>query len=152
MRQSILVNDWAVSVDLTDAYLHVPIHPQPRKYPRFVFGSQVFQSTTLPYGKSLSLWFSQKVMNVIAAHLRQCAISPFPYLDDGLIRDTRRTNISHNILSPNGTKSRIHSKSKKGQIEPSSAIHLYRHGIPDTAKYSQSTTRSYGIPRQLNNF
>ena len=22
------VNDWAVSIDLTDAYLHVPIHPQ----------------------------------------------------------------------------------------------------------------------------
>ena len=27
VRQSILVNNRAVSIDLTDAYLHVPIHP-----------------------------------------------------------------------------------------------------------------------------
>ena len=31
VHQSILVNNWAVSIDLTDAYLHVPIHSQPRK-------------------------------------------------------------------------------------------------------------------------
>ena len=26
VRQSIMVNDWAVFIDLTDVYLHVPIH------------------------------------------------------------------------------------------------------------------------------
>ena len=40
--QSILVNDWAVSIDLTDAYLHIPIHSQSRKYLCLVFDSQVF--------------------------------------------------------------------------------------------------------------
>ena len=25
--QSILINDWAVSIDLTYAYVHIPIHP-----------------------------------------------------------------------------------------------------------------------------
>ena len=28
------LNNWAVSIDLTDAYLHSPIHPQYRKYLR----------------------------------------------------------------------------------------------------------------------
>ena len=27
ISQSILVNDWVVFIDLTDVYLHVPIHP-----------------------------------------------------------------------------------------------------------------------------
>ena len=35
VRQSIMVNDWAVSTDPTNAYLHVPIHPTSRKYLRF---------------------------------------------------------------------------------------------------------------------
>ena len=37
VRQSIMANDWPVSIDLTDAYLHVPIHPRSRKYLRFVY-------------------------------------------------------------------------------------------------------------------
>ena len=53
VRQSIL-NDWAVSIDLMDAYLHVPIHPQSRKYLRFIYGHQVFQFTVLLLGMSLS--------------------------------------------------------------------------------------------------
>ena len=36
VRQSIMANDWAVSIDLTDAYLHVLIHPRSRKYLRFI--------------------------------------------------------------------------------------------------------------------
>ena len=31
IRQAMRLNDWAVSIDLTDAYLHVPIHRQSRK-------------------------------------------------------------------------------------------------------------------------
>ena len=32
---TVCVGDWAFSVDLTDAYLHVPINPESRKYLRF---------------------------------------------------------------------------------------------------------------------
>ena len=41
VRQAMRLNDWAVSIDLTDAYLHVPIHHQSRKYLRFVHEDQV---------------------------------------------------------------------------------------------------------------
>ena len=45
-----------------------------------------------------SPWIFSKLMDVIAAHLRQCAISLFPYLDDWLIRDLIRNRlISHTI-------------------------------------------------------
>ena len=56
VRQWIMANDWAISLDLTDTYLHVPIHPISRKYLRFVFEHQVFQFTALPLGMSLSPW------------------------------------------------------------------------------------------------
>ena len=90
VRYSITNNDWAVSIDLTDAYLHVPIHPPSRKYLRFVHEDQIFQITALPFGMSLIPWIFTKLMDVIAAHLRQRSISVSPYLDDLLIKNLIR--------------------------------------------------------------
>ena len=73
VRQLIVNNDWAVSIDLTDAYLHVPIHPQSRKYLRFVYEDQIFQFMALHFGMSLSPWIFTRLMDIIASHLRQCA-------------------------------------------------------------------------------
>ena len=87
VRQAMKLNDWAVSIDLTDAYLHVPIHHQSRKYLRFVHEDQVYHFTALPFGMSLSPLIFSKLMDVIAAFLRQRAISVFPYLDDWLIKN-----------------------------------------------------------------
>ena len=87
VRWSIMTNNWAVSIDLTDAYLHVPIHPWSRKYLRFVYEHEVFPFTALPFGMSLSQWIFKKLMNVIATRLPQHAVSLFPYLNDCLIRD-----------------------------------------------------------------
>ena len=93
VRQSMKLNDWAVSIDLTDAYLHVSIYPQSRKYLRFVHEDQVFQFTALPLGMSLSPLIFSKLMDIIAAFLRQRAISVFPYLDDWLIKDLIRNQL-----------------------------------------------------------
>ena len=93
VRQAMRLNDWAVSIDLTDAYLHVPIHHQSRKYLRFVHEDQVYHFSALPFGMSLSPSIFSKLMDVIAAFLRQRAISVFPYLDDWLIK-----NLIHNRL------------------------------------------------------
>ena len=93
VRQAMRLNDWAVSIDLTDAYLHVPIHRQSRKYLRFVHEDQVYHFSALPFGMSLSPLIFSKLMDVIAAFQRQRAISVFPYLDDWLIK-----NLIHNRL------------------------------------------------------
>ena len=93
VRQAMRLNDWAVSIDLIDAYLHVPIHHQSRKYLRFVYKDQVFHFTALPFGMSLSPLIFSKLMDVIAAFLRQGAISGFPYLNDWLIKDLIRNRL-----------------------------------------------------------
>ena len=50
IRTSLIPGEWVASIDLSDAYLHIPIHPHSRKYLRFFHRSQVFQFTSLPFG------------------------------------------------------------------------------------------------------
>ena len=70
----------------------VPMHHQSRKYLRFVHEDQVY--TFRPYRSECPcpLIFS-KLMDVIAAFLRQRAISVFPYLDDWLIKNVIRKRL-----------------------------------------------------------
>ena len=49
IRTSLIPGEWVSSIDLSDAYLHIPIHPNSRKYLRFCHKSQVFQFTSLPF-------------------------------------------------------------------------------------------------------
>ena len=49
IRASLIPGEWMSSIDLSDAYLHIPIHPNSRKYLRFCHKSQVFQFTSLPF-------------------------------------------------------------------------------------------------------
>ena len=42
--------DWAVSIDLKDAYLHVPVHPQSRRLLGFKFLDKTYVYKVLPFG------------------------------------------------------------------------------------------------------
>ena len=37
IRTSLIPGEWVSSIDLSDAYLHIPIHPNSRKYLRFCY-------------------------------------------------------------------------------------------------------------------
>ena len=49
-QDPLIPGEWVLSIDLSDAYIHFPIHPNSRKYLRFRYTSQVFQFTSLPFG------------------------------------------------------------------------------------------------------
>ena len=49
IRASLIPRKWVSSIDLADAYHHIPIHPNSRKYLRFCHKSQVFQFIYLPF-------------------------------------------------------------------------------------------------------
>ena len=78
--------EWVSSIDLSDAYLHIPIHPNSRKYLRFCYRSQVFQFTSLPFG----LATAPQVFTIIVKEVKLMALSRglrlHQYLDDWLIR------------------------------------------------------------------
>ena len=78
--------EWVSSIDLSDAYLHIPIHPNSRKYLRFCYKAQVFQFTSLPFG----LATAPQVFTMIVKEVKLMALSRglriHQYLDDWLIR------------------------------------------------------------------
>jgi hypothetical protein len=52
VRQAIRPGDWAASIDLKDAYFHIPIAMDARKYLRFGWRGRLFQFCVLPFGLS----------------------------------------------------------------------------------------------------
>ena len=93
VKDAIQLNDWAFSLDLTDAYLHVPIHPRSRKYLRFTLRGRVYQFKALPFGLSTSPFVFTHLMKVIVTFLRRRAITLHPYLDDWLSRNQNRRRL-----------------------------------------------------------
>lgn len=53
--------DFLASIDLEDAYLLLPIHPEDRKYLRFRFKNQLFQVTALPFGLASAPFIFTKI-------------------------------------------------------------------------------------------
>ena len=79
------VGDWAFSVDLKDAYLHVPLHPNSCKYLRFAVEDKVLEFKALPFGLNTAPRLFTRLAHAVAAYLHQQGISIIPYLDDWLI-------------------------------------------------------------------
>ena len=80
--EAINVGDWVVSLDLKDAYLHVPIHPDHQKYLRFSYRNISYQWNVLPFGLATSPLVFTKVMTEVGAWARTNGLNLFQYLDD----------------------------------------------------------------------
>ena len=50
VRSAIRSQEWTVSIDIHDAYLHVQMHQAVRKYLHFVVNKKVYQFACLPFG------------------------------------------------------------------------------------------------------
>ena len=65
LRQSISPGEFAVSIDLADAYLHVPIHPSSQRFLRFAIDHDVFAFMALPFGLNISPWVFTRIMDAV---------------------------------------------------------------------------------------
>jgi hypothetical protein len=99
IRASIQPGDWAVSMDLTDAYFHVPIHPKSRKFLRFCAGNEVFQFRVLPFGISTAPRVFTKLMATVAAHLRLKGSILLQYFDDWLLHQSDRNRLLRDLAA-----------------------------------------------------
>ena len=86
VRSAIRSQEWAVSIDIRDAYLHVPMHQAVRKYLRFVVNKKVYQFTCLLFGLATSPREFTKLLRPVVSLLRQQGVKLHIYLDDWLIR------------------------------------------------------------------
>jgi len=85
VAQSIRPGDLAVSLDLKDAYLHVPIAPPHRKFLKFIFRGRTYQFTVLPFGLSSAPRIFTKLTRVVVLHCRALGLRLLVYLDDSLL-------------------------------------------------------------------
>jgi len=74
-----------VKLDLKDAYLQVPIHPDHQKYLTFQWNSKFYQFTCLPFGLSTAPRAFTKFLKPVVEFLRQIGCRLIVYLDDILI-------------------------------------------------------------------
>jgi hypothetical protein len=97
IRESIKPLHWGVSLDLEDAYFHVPIHPNYRKYLRFAFQGQVYQFRSMPFGLATAPRVFTKLMSAVGSHLRVHGIILLQYFDDWLLHQLDRQLLLYNL-------------------------------------------------------
>ena len=82
VKNLVQLGDWAISLDLKDAYLHIPLHVAHRKYLHFYINGKAYQFTCLCFGSNQAPRNFTKIVTVIAAHLRMQNLRMAVYLDD----------------------------------------------------------------------
>ena len=86
IRTSLQQGEWVTSVDFKDAYFHIPIQEQSRKYLRFHVQGRTYQFKALPFGLStapMEFTVLVKEVKLMAIHK---GIRIHQYLDDWLVR------------------------------------------------------------------
>jgi hypothetical protein len=87
IRGSIHLGMWTTSLDLTDAYFHIPISPKFRKLLRFVLEDRVYAFKTMPFGLSTAPLVFTRIFQAVVAHLHSQSIFIHSYLNDSLLKN-----------------------------------------------------------------
>ena len=91
---SVCPGNLMVSLNLKDAYLQVPMHPDSRKFLRFMVGGKVYQFKVLCFGLSTAPQVFSRVMAPVSAILHRMGVRLRQYLDDWLLQASSREQVS----------------------------------------------------------
>ena len=86
--------DWTASIDLKDAYHHVPIAPASRDLLGFTVAGGTYRFKALPFGLRPAPRLFTRLVACVAAFLRQRGLRLFGYLDDWLLAAESRDVLS----------------------------------------------------------
>ena len=144
---------WVASIDLKDAYLHIPVRPMDQAFLCFSYQQQLFRFVAMPFGLSTAPRIFTRVTKTLAAFLRRKGIRIFMYIDDWLVVadskarcHTDTLSVIHEAQSP-----RLDHKSGKVQLHPhtntslsgSSVRPACRVGVPNEGETGDPY--SYGL-------
>jgi hypothetical protein len=83
--KSLRLGQWAASIDLKDAYFHIPIKVASRKYLRFMALGKVWQYRVLCFGLTTAPHLFTRAVQPLVVWARSQGIQIHAYLDDWLI-------------------------------------------------------------------
>lgn len=92
------------TIDLKESYLLVPINPNHKKYLRFQFENEDFETITyefnaMPYGLSAAPRTFTKIMKVVVGYLRNRGFKSVIYLDDILCLGSSYSECQNNVAA-----------------------------------------------------
>ena len=85
VRQRLHQGAWMASVDLTDAYYHVPLHPADSRAVGFVVDGVPYAFQSLCFGLASAPRLFTKMLRPVVADLQRSGVQVSFYLDDGLV-------------------------------------------------------------------
>ncbi|XP_046742941.1 uncharacterized protein LOC124409394 [Diprion similis] len=91
-------DSFMAKLDLQDAYFMISIHPDSRKYLRFIWKDQLYEFVCLPSGLCTAPLIFTKIMKPVAHCLREEGRILVVYLDDWLCFGSDFHSCSRNIL------------------------------------------------------
>ena len=119
IRTSLQKGKWVTSIDFKEAYFHIPINPQSRKYLHFHMQGQFYQFKALPLGLSTAPMEIRTIVKKVKLMAQNKSVRIHQYLDDWWIRNHIPPNLSHSYLESSSCVSGIRLDSKHGlELEP----------------------------------
>ena len=132
-------NDYFTSIDLSNAFHSIPLHPSSKKFICFQLGNQRFQFNCIPFGLTSAPRIFTKLLRPVISHLRNLGIRVSAYLDDFLIASpdpsllVSHTQFTINLLNSLGYKVNL----AKSSLIPSHSIN-HLGFLWDSLNYSLS--------------
>ena len=95
IRQALTTDLWATSVDFSDAYHHIPIHPKHRQFLAFQVGQRKFWYRASPFGLAPLPQVFTEIFAAVKAFVRErYNVMVFQYLDDWLLLSRDRQHLA----------------------------------------------------------
>ncbi|MEL7079416.1 MAG: reverse transcriptase domain-containing protein [Cyanobacteria bacterium J06582_2] len=113
--------DYTSSIDLTDAFWHVPIASHFRPWLGFALGRKRYRFKVLPFGLSIAPRIFTKLVSAALCHLRLQGIQIVAYLDDLLVWSHSKETCSEHVQVALEflTSLGFHINHKKSRLQPS---------------------------------
>ena len=124
VRQTLSQGCFLASIDLKDAYWHIPIAKRFRPFLAFSAGKSIFQFRVLPFGLNIAPRVFSKMMRPVHSRLASLGVNILMYLDDWLVMapSERQCKEMVRITLEVGETMGLHFNLKKSQLVPSRSI------------------------------
>ena len=127
LRSMVQNREYMISIDLSDAFFSIPLHPDYRQYVTFEYEGCRYSFNVLPFGLTSSPRIFYKVLKPVIIHLRSHGIKISAYMDDLFLCSHSRLQLieQREVTMPLFT--RVLSQSAKVTLRSVSSISASGH-------------------------